>query len=470
MTAAIPFTAYGVAGAVDADLTHEAAVRCGYAYVNATGAKSLVIGHDTREGSDKLALGIIAGANLAGCEVDAMPFPCLTEELVFTQCVESYDGAIMVTGEGAPAGHSGFVFFEAEGQQMWQQTFNTLKAIAEKHTMGPGKVGSPFVPVAEGAERFAAFLSNIAKGFGDWPPEQKLFTVVVDGGLSDAGHTFTRVLELVGMPKNVTVFPAHAVTRTLPFGHDPNHPLRVAAMDDAMADADADLGIAWSGDGSQIAVYGKDRVAIHPAYVGAYIAAAMTQRWPDQPIMCDHRVMFPMLNTCMSANAPLGAVLPGRAHMLEAMMGGNACYGAEASGRHYFREFFWNQSGILAAVLVTHMAYLTPKPIHEVLHSFKELYPICGEHHVKVPSAYDALNEVYDALSGESGMKVTRTGGEVVARLQRAPDVDCRVVVRPSRSRANVIGITVEGRGDADMPLLSGIGLALRDAVTGVPV
>jgi phosphomannomutase len=133
----------------------------------------------------------------------------------------------------------------------------------------------------------------------------------------------------------------------------------------------------------------------------------------------------------------------GHAFIKERMRREDALYGGEMSGHHYFRDFFYCDSGMIPWLLVLAMMCRRGEPLSALMAERQRLYPVSGEinRHVSDPDRVLArLEENY----APAALSVDYTDG-VSLEFDH-----WRVNLRKSNTEP-VLRLNVETRGDQDL-------------------
>jgi phosphomannomutase/phosphoglucomutase len=236
------FREYDIRGIVGRDLTDEtvALLACAIGtFFNRSGARRIAIGYDARESSPRFCELLTQGFNASGCDVvliGRVPTPVLYHT-VFTKEV---DGGVMITGSHNPADHNGFKICLGK-QTLFGAQIQEIKRVALSGEFSGGAGKCETIEVL--ADYEADILSRIDLG-------TRKLKAIVDGGNGMGGVTAVPVYENLGV-ELVKLF-------TEPDSNFPNHhpdPTVTENLQDcirAVKESNADLGIAFDGDGDRI--------------------------------------------------------------------------------------------------------------------------------------------------------------------------------------------------------------------------
>lgn len=437
----------------------------GYAFSKVMKARHVAVGCDLRPASGSLHTPLCAGVAASGAQVSNLG-ECTTEMLIFAVAHEGADGripdcGIMITAGNGPMTQTGFRFIGPDGSPVGPDILQALSDLilggAAPETITEGDIIHRRV-----IGDYTSYLARVIEAYGDWPVDvgQEPFRLVLDPGPSLSGQAFSQVFTKLGLKDRIHTFWMSDFDKEAPREADPLNRERTDRMQKFIHFLKADLGLAWGAGGDCVVAYDHTGMPINGAYLGAYLAAAVGQRFPGQPVAVDHRVVFPMLNVVMNMNTPLCIVLPGHALMKNALRQTVSCFGAELSGHYYFREFWWSDSGILAAFLTLHMAFLTPTPIAEIMKGLKHAFPMSPEIKVRVTNPSDVIGIIEQGVRTRA--RTDLVGGELVMRSTDLKG-DWRAVLRPIRTEPGLV-LTVEGRGIPD--LVKDVATSLQQMIT----
>jgi len=272
------FRAYDIRGVVGQTLDIGVAELIGQAVGSLMADKGLddiVVGRDGRLSGPDMVQGLVAGLRKAGrnvIDIGLAPTP-----VVYFGCYHLRTGCgVAVTGSHNPPDYNGFKIVIG-GETLSGTAITDLYArIAEDRLIEAKTLGAL-------SERDIgdAYVDRIA---GDIQIGQRL-KVVVDAGNGVAGVLGPRVLEAIG----AEVTPLFCeIDGTFPNHHpDPSDAHNLEALIQMVARLDADLGIAFDGDGDRLGVVTRAGKNIFPDRLLMLFAADVLQRNPGAVIVYD---------------------------------------------------------------------------------------------------------------------------------------------------------------------------------------
>jgi phosphomannomutase/phosphoglucomutase len=277
------FKAYDIRGVIGSTLDAGVAARIGQAFGRAAlakGERTVVIGRDGRLSGPELAAALAAGLQAAG--VDVIDLGVVATPMVYfgTHVLGAASG-IMVTGSHNPPDYNGFKMVLA-GEAIHGDTITALYHDALKHDTAKHD-GAP--AAHQGAYRThdirAAYLERI---LGDVKLARPM-KIAVDCGNGVAGAFAGDLYRGMGC-EVVELF--CEVDGSFPNHHpDPAHPENLQDLIACLQQGDAEIGIAFDGDGDRLGVVTKDGQIIYPDRQMMLFAADVLARHPGAQILYD---------------------------------------------------------------------------------------------------------------------------------------------------------------------------------------
>ena len=238
------FREYDIRGIVGRDLTDETvytiAVAVGTFFVR-NGARRIAVGYDARESSPRFCDLLVKGFNETGCDavlIGRVPTPVLYHT-VYTRDV---DGGVMITGSHNPPDHNGFKICLGK-QTLFGSQIQEIKEIALMGVFTSGDGANESLEVLADYEKDILSKINLGK---------RRLKAVVDGGNGMGGVTAVPVYEKLGV-ELIKLY-------TEPDSNFPNHHPDPTVMENlqdairAVKEHNADLAVAFDGDGDRIGV------------------------------------------------------------------------------------------------------------------------------------------------------------------------------------------------------------------------
>jgi phosphomannomutase/phosphoglucomutase len=289
MTSVAPeiFKAYDIRGIVDRTLTEDAARLIGRALGTIgkrKGVSRFVIGRDGRLSGPKLAAALARGLNEAG--VDVVDIGVVATPMVYfaTHHFETGSG-VMVTGSHNPPEYNGLKMMIA-GETLAAEAIQDVRRGVEK---GEFASGAGRLEVADIRE---AYLDRITSDVKLARP----LTIAIDCGNGSPGAVAPELYRRLGC-KVIELY--CEVDGNFPNHHpDPSKPENLEDLIEKLATSDAELGLAFDGDGDRLGVVTKAGRIIYPDRQLMLFAADVLKRNPGAEVIFDvkcTRQLFPWI-------------------------------------------------------------------------------------------------------------------------------------------------------------------------------
>ncbi|GAA2642367.1 phosphomannomutase/phosphoglucomutase [Nonomuraea recticatena] len=402
------FKAYDVRGVVPEELDEETAEAVGAAFADVTGAAQAVLAHDMRVSSRALADAFIRGATSRGTDVIDAGLGS-TDLLYYASGSLDLPG-VMFTASHNPARYNGMKMCHAGAVPVGTDT--GLTAIRDRaaayleNGIPAGKPGSTIEK--DLLTGYAEHLRTLVDLSGIRP-----LRVAVDAGNAMGGHTVPAVFQ--GLPIEVTplyfeldgTFPNHEA--------NPIEPENLRDLQRAVLEGGADLGLAFDGDADRCWVIDERGESVSPSTITALVAARELAKHPGSTVI--HNLITSRAVPEIIAEhggVPLRTRV-GHSFIKAEMARTGAVFGGEHSAHYYFRDFWFADSGMLAALHVLAALGEQEQPLSRVLAPYSR-YTESGEINSTVADQREALVKVREQFAGRGevdeldGLTVTGSG------------------------------------------------------------
>ena len=276
-------------------------------------------------------------------------------------------------------------------------------------------------------------------------------TVAVDAGNGMAGHTVPKVFD--GLP--VTLIPLYFdLDGTFP-NHEANpiDPENLRDLQRAVTEHHADIGLAFDGDADRCFVVDERGEPVSPSVITALIATRELAREPGATII--HNLItsraVPEIVT-ENGGVPVRTRV-GHSFIKAKMAEYGAVFGGEHSGHFYFRDFWFADSGMLAALHTLAALGEQPLPLSQLLARYAR-YVASGEINSEVADQTASTEQVRRAFAGRPGVSTDELDGLTVSTATWWFNL------RPSNTEP-LLRLNVEADTEATM-------VSLRDEVLGM--
>jgi phosphomannomutase len=433
--------AYDVRGVVPEPFSVDVARAIGAAFADVVvlpaapaGTRAMaVIGRDMRASGPALVEAFSLGMTARGVDVVLIGL-CSTDGLYHASGALQVPGA-MFTASHNPAEYNGIKMCHAGARPVGQDTGLTeLRRRAEQY-LADGLPAAAEVPgqvtEREMLTEYAGFLRNLV----DLSAERRL-RVVVDAGNGMAGLTAPAVLgDAVGLPAlPLDVVPLYfELDGTFP-NHEANplEPKNLVDLKAAVVANGADIGLAFDGDADRCFVIDERGLPVSPSAVTALVGLREVARERAEgrtPTVIHNLITSRAVPELLgAAGARTVRTRVGHSFIKSQMADNDAVFGGEHSAHYYFRDFFFADTGMLAALHVLAALAQAKRPdgspiaLSELADVY-EPYVSSGEINSRVADVAAARQRVMDAYrtGGVGPVEVDELDGLTVAHWDATP-------------------------------------------------
>jgi phosphomannomutase len=429
------FKAYDVRGRIPDQLNEDIAYRIGRAYAAFLRPVRVVVGYDIRLSSQSICAALSRGLLDSGVDVYNIGL-CGTEEIYFATSHLKMDGGIAVTASHNPKDYNGMKFVREDSKPISADTGLTdIKVLAENNVFPTATRQGEESQVDTKQEYVKHLLSYIdIKGL-------KPLKVVCNAGNGGAG----RIVDLLEPHLPFKFIKVHHE----PDGNFPNgvpNPLLEENREPtvkALLKERADVAIAWDGDFDRCFFFDEKGGFIEGYYIVGLLAEAFLKKHPGSKIIHDPRLLWNTEAVVKEFGGITVQCKSGHAFIKEMMRKEDAIYGGEMSAHHYFRDFFYCDSGMVPWLLVLELIVQSGKPLSQLVEEAIARFPASGEINRTVSDANAVIERVLAHYKPEA-LAIDYTDGVSISFA------DWRFNLRMSNTEP-VIRLNVEARGDIDL-------------------
>ena len=343
------FKAYDIRGVVPSTLTADIARGLGRAFgtrARQLGSHTVAVGRDGRLSGPELVQALITGLVEAGVQV--IDVGMVTTPMLYFAAHTLCDSGIQVTGSHNPKDHNGFKMvlqgraiygdeIQALGQTMetenWQlQDGGSVRQVDVLPAYRERIVGDILLarPVQASGQSASAGLCEIKQVM------TRPMKIVVDSGNGVAGASAPGIFRALGCD----VLELHSAVD----GNFPNHhpdPSKLENLEDvkrALRETDAELGLAFDGDGDRLGIVTKDGNVIYPDRQMMLFAQDVLTRVPGGTIVFDVKCSQRLAPAIEAAGGVPLMHKTGHSLIKARMKEVDSPLGGEMSGHIFFKE------------------------------------------------------------------------------------------------------------------------------------
>lgn len=433
------FGAYDIRGVYPESINQELAYRVGRVFPEIFNAKKVVVGHDIRLSGPTIFDALSRGLTEAGCDVYDIG-QCGTEMIYFATGFHDFDGGIMITASHNPKEYNGMKFVGRGVRPVSPKSgLLAIKAAVEDETRNWSfkKATGTVYRIDIQPDYIKCILSYVdAKNL-------KPLKVVINTGNGAAGPVINELekflpFEIIKVHNNTNGYFPNGV---------PNPLLQDARAETsaAVVECGAACGVAFDGDFDRCFLFDERGNFIEGYYMVGLLAEAFLKKNPGAKIICDPRAVWNTIDIAKKFGGEALVCRSGHVYIKELMRAENAIYGGEMSAHHYFRDFYFCDSGMIPWLLVLELLSKGDKPLSQLVGKMTADYPVSGEINTKVSST-DKVKEIMARVE-----KIYGAGRQVSHIDGLSIDFDdWRFNLRGSQTEP-YIRLNVEARGDKNL-------------------
>ena len=372
------FKAYDIRGIVGKGIDETFAEHLGRAFGSeavAAGEKAVVVGRDGRMSGPGLVAALVRG--LVSTGLDVVDLGAVTTPMVYyvaaTRGRHGCNSAIQVTGSHNPKDYNGFKMV-LNGRAIYGDEIQGLRRTMEQESWQLQPGGS-----VRHVDVLPAYTERIV---GDIRLARPL-KVVVDCGNGIAGASAPAIFRALGC-EVVELF--SEVDGNFPHHHpDPSKPENLRDLIEALKTSDAELGLAFDGDGDRLGIVTKDGTNIFPDRQMMLFAQDVLSRVPGGEIIFDVKCTQRLAPAIAAAGGVPVMYKPGHSLIKARMKQTNSPLGGEMSGHIFFKERWYGfDDGTYAGCRLLEILsrHADPSAVLNALptsHSTPELNVSCAE-------------------------------------------------------------------------------------------
>ena len=412
------FKAYDIRGIVPGTVDEAVAEGIGKAFGTIAlgqGETTVAVGRDGRLSGPSLSAALMRGLAAVGIEV--IDVGMVTTPMLYFAANTLCSSGIQVTGSHNPKDYNGFKMVLA-GRAIYGDDIQAIRVMMQAETWALKDGGSVHTEDVTAAYQ-ARIVSDIQLA--------RPMKIVVDCGNGIAGATAPAIFRAIGC--EVTELFSE-VDGNFPNHHpDPSKPENLRDLIKALQDGDAELGLAFDGDGDRLGIVTKDGQNIYPDRQMMLFARDVLSRVPGGTIVYDVKCSQRLAPEIEAAGGVPLMYKTGHSLIKAKMKEVDSPLGGEMSGHIFFKERWYGfDDGTYAGCRLLEIVSKAPDA-GELLNSLPtsfstpELNVPCaeGEQHTAVAKMVGMANEAVrragppQASTAPSGGSEPREAGSVGA-------------------------------------------------------
>ena len=385
------FHAYDIRGIYNVDFDKEVAYKVGYFLPELLSSDKVLVGRDARVSSPEIHEYLLKGITDAGADVYDAGL-CTTPMVYFGTAFYGFKASVQITASHNPAEYNGLKVSRENALPVGYDT--GLGQIKEWVESGRECVPAEKKGVVHQIDIKKDYLPFLLKYKGDWSGLK--IAMDVSNGMASL-----LVRDIFG---DQPTYIYEDMDGSFP-NHEPNPlvPANVEDLKKLVAQTKADIGIIFDGDADRVMFVDENSRFISPdlmiAVLGHYFLEERGEKGYVHQDIRSSKALGEYL-------APMGGVMNtwrvGRAYAALKLRELDGVFGGELAGHYYFRDFYYSDSGLLAAILITNVvAKMKAQGVSlSQLIARIEKYQNSGEINFRVEDKKGAMDAVRDYFMG----------------------------------------------------------------------
>ncbi|MGA2639391.1 MAG: phosphomannomutase/phosphoglucomutase [Spirochaetia bacterium] len=343
------FKSYDIRGIYDQEWNAATARGIGRHLPGLLEARRIAVGRDVRLSSEEIFRELTGGIMEAGCDVADIGL-CDTPAVYFATAHFDMDGSVMITASHNPPEYNGL---KVSRRSAVPVGYDTGLAVLEREVAsGVAPARSPRPGALRVLDIRPDYLAHLAKFKSDLAS----LSAVIDCSNGMAGLFIRDVLDGTGL--------RYTLMFDEPDGRFPNHPPNplveenLAALKSRVRNDGADLGICFDGDADRVMFVDETGAFISPdlliGFLGTYYFTLHPERrrGSSRTMTYDVRSSRGVVEFLRSLGAEPTICKVGHSFAKKLLRDTDGIAGGELAGHYYFRENFFCDSGMIAALIV----------------------------------------------------------------------------------------------------------------------
>ena len=392
------FHAYDIRGIYNKDFDRETVYRVGFFLPELLGADKVVVGRDDRESSPEIHKALLKGITDAGADVYDLGLST-TPMVYYATGKYGFKASAQITASHNPREYNGLKISRENALPVGFDTgLGTIKEwIETRELVAAGKRGEVHdLNIRQEYIEFLLKYKTDMSGLGiAMDLSNGMAALLIKDIMGEGGDNLHYIYDNMD-----GTFPNHEA--------NPLIPENTLDLRNLVAQKGCDIGVIFDGDADRVMFVDENSRFISPdlmiALLGHYFLEERGERGPVLQDIRSSKAVGEYL-------APMGGEVHtwrvGRAFAAHKLREINGVYGGELAGHYYFRDFFYSDSGIMAALIILGITAKLKRrgvKLSEAIAAI-EKYDNSGEINFRIEKKREAMDKVRDYfLSEESAV------------------------------------------------------------------
>ncbi|MCL2727419.1 MAG: phosphomannomutase/phosphoglucomutase, partial [Bacteroidales bacterium] len=359
--------------------------------------KKLLVWRDARSSSPEVHSALLRGINESGADVYDIGLST-TPQVYFATAKHGFEASVQITASHNPREYNGLKISRAQAMPVgYDSGLNLLEAWigasypAAERSIVPAAQRGQVIPFSV-RDEYIAFLRGY---LGDYS------SLKIGMDLSN-GMAALFMRELLG---DAPLYIFEELDGTFP-NHEPNPlvPENLKALQALVVNNKCDIGVIFDGDADRVMFVDELGRFISPdlmiAVLGHYF---LEEKGLRGPVLQDIRTSKAVGEYLEKMGAQMHTWRVGRAFAAPKLKEIDAIYGGELAGHYYFKDFFYSDSGIMAALIILNVVSKMKTQgisVSQLIGGIAR-YQNSGEINYKIDKKQEAMDAVRDHFTAK---------------------------------------------------------------------
>ncbi|MFW6381036.1 MAG: phosphomannomutase/phosphoglucomutase [Bacillota bacterium] len=390
------FKAYDIRGIYNQDFDREDVYKIGYFLPGLLGASKVLVGYDARPSSGEIFEALTRGINDYGADVYSIGL-ATTPMVYFATAEYGFSASVQITASHNSSEYNGLKISREQALPVgYESGLARLEEMVDKEEIRVADSRGE-VYTKNARSDYIDFLKN-------YTPRLYDLSIGIDCSNCMAGLIIEDILG--STPDYIYVEPDGRFPN-----HEPNPLLEenIRDLQQLVKEGDKDLGIIFDGDGDRVMFVDEKGRFISPDLMIAVIADYFFRQPENRGSMVLHdiRTSRSVVEYIEELGGKTYMWKVGHAYAKDKLREIDGLFGGELAGHYYFRDFYYCDSGILAALLVLNvMTDLKQKgrTISQLIEGIDN-YVSSGEINYQLEEKKEAMEELKNYFAGSESLQ-----------------------------------------------------------------
>jgi len=398
------FHAYDIRGVYNRDLDKEMVYKVGFFLPELLKSDKVLIGRDARISSPEMREALVAGLTDAGADVYDMGLTT-TPMVYYATGKYGFTASVQITASHNPKEYNGMKVSGENALPVRLDTgLGTIKEwIETRDIVLSGKKGE--VHYMDIRKEYIDFLLRYKKDLSNLnigvDISNGMAGIIIKDVLGTAGDTLHYIFDEVD-----GTFPNHEANPLLPEN--------IVDLQRLVKEKRCDVGVIFDGDGDRVMFVDENSRFISPDLMIAVLGHYFLRKGDNAEV--EKAIVLQDIRSSKAIGeylAPMGAVMHtwkvGRAFAAHKLREIDGLYGGELAGHYYFKDFFYSDSGVMAALIILGIISDFKNrgvSLSQLIASI-ESYKNSGEINFKIEEKQKAMDTVRDYFSSKEEVEAS---------------------------------------------------------------